>query len=294
LYKLWKRICKLRFYKEIFAIGLVLLWSFISVGLRGFEGDKSYFGLNTIIKSKILLVAIIFLGRYLLFPQYRDRHWWKLYFSLTFLGIISAQIVNLISAKPDGFYFLLLATDVAVWSVLLACLFELVGAVFTNWYFFPKLEFRVFHQLWPQFWDEEFKFGLFSTSILGLAYYYLVSFYLVDTVLYSYILFGFIWSTGIGLYSIFTAKLHRWIQPEINLIDQEIANYLDWPKFSGELEFYEKLPRYQYVLLTRDYLIKLKKPLVSVKILICYLLFGGFLLILPYIFGIVVEVSSFK
>jgi hypothetical protein len=290
----WKKICNFRFYKEIFAIALALLWSLISVGLHGFEGSKSCFRLNTIVESKVLLIAIIFLGRYLFFSQYRNRRLWKTFVILFFLGMVGAQTGRLIPSGSVGFYFCLLAADAAIWSVLMACLFELVGAVFKYWCLLPQVEFKGLYELWQRFWDETLKFGLFSTLAMSLAYYYLVSFYLVDTVLYSYILFGLILAVGIGLYSTLTAKLHGWTQQEINLIDQETGNYLGWQKFNEGLEFYEKLPRYQYLLLTRDYLTKLGKPVVSLKIVICYLLFGGFLLILPYVFGIVVEVNSFK
>jgi hypothetical protein len=51
--------------------GLALLWLGVSLGLRATEQTGCVFGLTAIIECKVLTVALVWIGRFFLFPQGR-------------------------------------------------------------------------------------------------------------------------------------------------------------------------------------------------------------------------------
>ena len=82
----------------LWCIGCTLVWAFISIGLYAIEGNKSYFVIQAVLCFKIILAAVIFLSRYLLFAQYRHEKWLRWLLGICFFVALGGQCPELLKA----------------------------------------------------------------------------------------------------------------------------------------------------------------------------------------------------
>jgi hypothetical protein len=273
---------------------LTVLWMVLSIGLYYSEGSGSYFEIKAILIFKILLTALIFGARYLLFTQYRWSRWLGWLFGITFLIALGGQGVYVVKAGFHWSYVLLKIFDAAAWGLFIAMLLEPLLALFRHWYYLKKIDIWQSGQLWKSVWLEIIRLGVLMTLLAGLSYYYLTSFYLLDTLFYSYLLLVPLFSAGIGLYIIIQCKVNCWLRQELYQLDQEIGGYIQWQCYKDEADLNSQLISLEYLTLIRNYIAEISRPRFPWKAGGIYLLFIGFILALPYIFGFAVEVSSFK
>jgi hypothetical protein len=275
-------------------LALTLIWVLISMGLYCLEGSRSYFEIKAVLLFKIIFTAVIFLGRYLLFAKHRRRELLKWLFCVVFLVAIGIQAEGILKTQPNWIYLLLKICDALVWAICITSLVEVLGGLFRFWNRFEKVSAAKMEQFWLVFKEEIIALGILLTLLAGLIYYYLTSFYLVDTLFYSYLLLVPVLVAGLGLYATIRAKVQGWLCQDISLLDQEIDTYLQWQHIQVEPEINQKILWLEYLTIIRRYLVQIRRPRFSLKIWSSYLIFSAFILILPYVFGLVVEVGSFK
>lgn len=266
----------------------------ISIGLYNSEGSGSYFEIKAILIFKILLTALIFGARYLLFIKYRWSRWLEWLFGITFLIAIGGQGIYVVKAGFQWSYVLLKILDAAVWGLFTAILLEPLLALFRHWYYLKKIDICQLGQLWKSVWLDIIEVGILMTLLAGLSYYYLTSFYLLDTFFYSYLLLAPLFLGGLGLYSIVQYKVNCWVGQEIDQLDQELGDCIQWQCYRDESDLNPKLISLQYLTIIRNYIVEIGRPRFPWKTGGIYLLFTGFILALPYIFGFAVEVGSFN
>jgi len=276
------------FFQSLFYLGLALLWMVISFGLNHFANTGEQFTIRAIFQAKLILIAIVFTGRYLLFPQYRQRLIFKYSFILAFFTLCGFTAPRPAELFKWG-YLLLLTADVIIWSLLLAAMFEISYRLFEFWGRIPRTGFDNYSVIWRKFWEEALYFGFWVTSAACFAYYYSVSFLVVDPILYSYLLLIVTALSWVTFFTVFFSRIRGWVDAAVGEIDREIEPYLKWREFETEAvaAFW---PRLNYLLKLRDYLVEFKQPVFSLKTVIFYLGFSGFILLLPYFFAAVIEV----
>jgi hypothetical protein len=284
--RLWKA--------AVSCLSLTIIWALISGGLYFFEGNRSYFEINTVLQFKIIFAAVIFLGRYLLFAKHRQYKWFKWILIVAVLITVGSQGDHLIKTPLNLIYFLLKVCDSLVWGIFITVLLETLGALFLFWNHISKVPVSQLEQLWRLAWQEIIALGILLTLLAGLIYYYLTSFYLVDTIFYSYILLIPVSAAGLRLYLTIRIRINNWLRQDLSSLDQEIDTCLQWQHFKTEPEFYQKLCWLEYLTLIRSHLVQTSRLRVSWKTLGCYLTFSVLIIILPYLFGLAIEVGSFK
>jgi hypothetical protein len=276
--------------------GLALLWIMISSGLAGMAPTGCVYNLNCLVESKTCLAALVFAGRQLLFP--RDRHSSVVRWGGGLLAIfwVGAGVLRVLSVFTWGRLFLTLA-DALLWTVWLTAGAEVLVALYCRWFLTPSPRYTELTARWELFWSDSLKLGLWLAMLLGLTFFYLVSFYYVDLGFYSRVLTG-VW---IGAESFFFGvaylRLAGGIWTEIFRLDQDLAAdlewaaTLDWPDGSNDgAVIPQRLMTLQYRLLSRNYLAGRRGPLLSVRALVAHLAMVGLLLYLPQLVGIVIEV----
>jgi hypothetical protein len=278
----------------IWCLGFTLIWMFISIGLHFFEGSQSYFELKAVLIFKLILVAVIYLGRYLLLAQYRRPGGLIWLFGIVFLLAASAQAGSIIKAGFIFGYILLKAADALVWGIFVAILLENILGLFRFWHQPQKISASLLNQIWKSARQDIIALGILLTLLAGLLYYYLISFYLLDTLFYSYLLVVLVLLIGLGFYIMIHLRLHAQLQCDIGELDREIDSYLLWQGFKEDPDLHQKVLQLRYLTLIRNYLAQIGRPRFLWQIWGSYLLFSAFILILPYIFGLAVEVGSLK
>jgi hypothetical protein len=269
---------------------LGLLWVAVSAGLNAMERTGAVFGLTAVSLSKVMFVVIVAAGRLYLFPRYRLKSGVCMFFSLFALILCGAGIPRIRDAF-SGYYLLLIIADTAIWSFYLTLFFEVLCALGVYWSGVEPGAYRELNQfgLWRCFWTELLYLGIWLTLLLGLAFYYLVNFFLADVFFYSQIFAGILAGLGVIFFGVAYSRINGWLREEIGLLDQKIGIYSDWRNMDSQVLNVE-LPVYQYLLLTRDYLGRLKNPSVFPGTIVFYLLCILFLLSLPLWVGIVAKV----
>lgn len=268
---------------------LGLLWGFISSGLYFFEGSRSYFEIKAVWQFKIILVAVAFLGRYLLFSRYRDLKLMKWLFIVLFL-VFTVMVCTI---KSYWFYRLLKVADALAWVLLITVCAETIGALFYSWINL-KISIAELPGLWNRLWQELTALGIFLTLLAGLAYYYLISFYLVDSLAYSYLLAVLVALTGAGLFLMMFSKVNAFLRRKLIDLDRELYPYMEWDLVSEDPGLARKLLALEYLVLIRETVVKMCRPSIPLKVVGGYAACVGFILYLPYLFGLVIEVGSFK
>lgn len=269
---------------------LMIIWSVFSISIGNFEKERTLFNPQTILQVKMLLVVIIFTGRYLLFPGYRliDNRKWL--YGATFLLITGINLAKIL-ADFHWLYFILKSFDTFFWAFFGAAILEVIGGLFCDWGKITPEGLEQYHDLWRKAWRDIWCLGIWFTLLAMTAYYYLINFFIIDTLVYSYIFAIMVWILGNSLFAVVYGRLSSWVNHEIQQIDEEMMNYLNWVEMD-QADLDRSLPLVQYLLMLRDYIYSFKKPVISIKTFLYYIIFGGCILVLPYIAGVVVEVSG--
>lgn len=286
--KIWDKIDNQIQFGSIFFLVLALVWIVVTLGISGLE--KATQEIRAFLESKILLVALVFLGKYLFFPHYRNEQLLKWIFPAIFLLFFGCVAGKVAVKELPWFYYLLVIADIGLWAYFIAEYLEIIGLVIARWNDLEIEDPTIFLPLWQRLWKEILKTGFLLTIAASLIYFYLVSSFLVDTVFYSYLLLVPILTVSLVLYLGTYAKIQKWVGQELQLIDHELSVYLGWSNFKGQTDFRNELPWVEYLFQVRNYLYIGRKPVFSVSTLIWYLFLIGFILALPYLFGIAIEV----
>ncbi len=285
----------------LWCIGFTFIWALISIGLYAVEGSKSYFEIQAVLYFKIIFAAVIFLSRYLLFAQYRHQKWLSPMITISFLIALGGGWNELLKEGTRWFYIFFKVLDAFIWGLYSGLFLENMNGLFIFWVHLPKKNGAEFRQYFQTLRQETISLGIVLTFLVGLVYYYLTSFYLLDTLFYSYLLWMLVISIGLGFYCLAQIKLNRWIKQDIALLDLELDHYIQWQQMARALKQDEdygnlssKISWLQYLTLIRNYLIQMGRPKFPWQIWCSYLIFSASILIIPYVFGLAVQVGSFK
>jgi hypothetical protein len=271
-------------------VGLALLWIGVSLGLNRWEHTGCVFDLTAVIESKLLTVALIWLGRFGLFPRERLQARAKLWCGFCGLLLAGFGMIRTGQAWTWG-YLMLVGADAALWAVGATFLLETLTSVYYRWWTMTAPRLAQLDRQWRLFWGESLKLGIWLALLLGLVFFYLVSFYRLDVYCYSQALtVG--WATAIlCFYGVAYRRLTGGVRAHFNLVEREIAGWLwGWPG-EAAAEFNDQcLAVLQYLLLSRNYLKCRRRPALSGGALAGHLILAGFLLGLPQLIGIVLKV----
>lgn len=270
-----------------FYLIIAFIWPRISLQINSFEGLRGYFDTKALLKFKILFPAVAFMG-HLLFAQYRTRPTISWLFPLS-LFIVGWSVFDKLDKAINLHYSLLIGADIIIWSLVISDLIQTLTAIFRYWEGFVKVNYAVISEIWSKLSDDLFKLGIWLTVLLGLIFYYLVSFFLVDAILYSYLLLMPLLIIGAALYLLIFKKINTWIRDDLILIDGELSHQLDWEQVKNDPALPQKTVWFQYLSLIRNYLKELQKPVILLKSFLLYIFSAIFILSLPYFFGRVIE-----
>lgn len=269
-------------------LGLALLWVLISMGLNRMEKTGCVFELLPVLECKLLALALIYAGRYLLFPHYRMERLGRWVFSILLLVLSGAGLIR-VGKLFEWSYAGLVVVDTLLWVLLSTVLVETCAALTGYWIrTFRGLDYGNIIDLWKGLWLDGVKLGIWITLLCGLTFFYMVNFYELDVFFYSRFFTALFWMTQLGLLTIGCWNSRRILYNEILRIDRELTAYLKWRALDSEA-FAEFLPRYQYLYVTRCVLANLASPAVPLSALTVWLLCCGSLLGLPYLIGSVVQ-----
>jgi hypothetical protein len=282
----------------LWCIGFTMVWVLVSIGLYAVEGSKSYFEIRAVLYFKIFFAAVIFLSRYLLFAQHRHEEWLSPMILIFFLLAFGSGWNEIFKEGIRWFYMLFKILDSLIWGLYIGQFLENMNGLFVFWLRSSKRNGAELRQLFRTLRQDTISLGIVLTFLAGLIYYYLTSFYLLDTLLYSYLLLVLIIGIGLGFYCLVFIKINRWIQQDIALLDLEIDHCVDWQQRVSVREqdgdMNNKIIWFHYLMLIRNYLTQIGRPRFPWQIWCSYLIFSGFILIIPYIFGLAIQVGSFK
>jgi len=282
-----KRFAEVTYKKEWIYLGMIVVWLGITSWLLGYEEPASSFRLIPLLQFKLVFAGIVYLGRELLFPLYRNRKMLKTAFLVTF--IVFASFQGQILTRPEWQYWLLRLGDGIGWSFFVALTFEPVIALAFHWLTMAEMSVYRYHGLWNRVKAELLALGFWLAFTEAVLYFYLVHFYMVDTVFYSYLAVGILWVAALGYYAIFASKAIRWVQAQVMLIDDFLESCIAIRP--GQLpSTEEELSYLQWMLAIRQYIQGFKYPRIFVGNFLWYLIFSAFLLSLPYLFGVIIEV----
>ncbi|HEY8464322.1 MAG TPA: hypothetical protein VIM29_09935 [Bacillota bacterium] len=271
-------------------LGITLSWVLVSFSLSMMEqAGCVLFELLPIVQCKVLVVAIVFAGRYFLFPQYRLEGKSRWICGLLFLILGGAAMIR-VEKMFQWLYCGLVVTDTFLWALVFTMMIETGGALFAYWAnAFATAEPGMITGCWQGLWSDAIKLGIWLTFLAGLAFFYLVSFYWLDVIFYSRFLVILFLIIEFSLLGIGYWRSQQKFSSKLALIDCELNLLLKWRNLeSGELQ--GLLPRLHYLLLTREVLSRLSRPVLPLSALIMGLSCGGFLYYLPDLIGIVIKV----
>jgi hypothetical protein len=268
--------------------GLALLWIGVSIGLKAMEHTGCVFGLTAIIECKVLAVVLVWIGRFWLFPRGRLHPWAKGWCLLGGLLLAGSGVIR-VAQQFTGGYLMLAGTDTLLWAFLLTNLLETVAAVYYRCWSMTAPRPAYLREQWGLFWAESLKLGLWLALLLGLLFFYLVSFYRFAVYSYSQMMTVFWIGVELFFYGIAAWRLTGGVRAEIVLLEREIAGYLGWRCEAAAELISQRLPELQYLLLSRNYLVTLKQPVISGWAMVSHLILAGCLLGLPRLIGIVTK-----
>ncbi len=284
-------------YSVILYLGLAAIWFVLSQEV--YRSRLNYLELRIMQFCQSGLIAIIYLGRQLLFRDARNPRafkWAAGLFLLVFLGLKFSPIILEVQGESSFNWqdLPLIFLEGLILSIFLAWFAEIIISVFQFWRQLPRFQLRVSYQYWNRLWIENVQLGLLITLFMILVYLYIANFLLVDTVLYSYFLVVSVICTGVGLFLMFFKKVWGWREEAIRTIDGQLEPYIEWSKYKrdNESNFKEMdvITWVQYLLTIREYLRHMRQIFISWWAIMAYLLFCGILLCLPYLLNVVIEV----
>ncbi len=265
----------------IFYLGLTVMWLLLT--LIQIAPESRHF-LQGILCNKLFWVMLLFTGSYLLFPHQINQKGERYLFGGIFLMLLLGKVI-LHNSAWSLVGFLVSGADLLIWAYCLSKILILLGGVYQQWWGMNLQQPVIFSLIWQHLWQTLAKFGLFLSLILVNLYYYLVNIFIIDTIFYSYFFGAILLGAALALYAIWYGKLKRWVLEQIVSLDQRLL--LLWEKENDEGE---ALPRLRYLIMKRDYLLKLTKLAGSYQVSFYYLLYLALILALPYLLGVVVEV----
>lgn len=268
---------------------LTIIWSVVTLKMNNYESQSGYFEINALMQFKILLPMVVFLGRCLLFNEYRFGRKNPLVF-LMFLFLVGwSDFEKLIGAINVGYRLLILA-DILVWVFLIKETLEAIRGMIGYWVDLPKTNYAMINEIWAKIEKDLIKLGSWLTLLVGLSFFYLVSFFMVDAIFYSYLLLIPLLGCGLFLYGLIHSKIKTWVRHDLALIDSELAEQLDWEMSKDDPDLPRITAWFQYLTLVRNYLNQLQRPVLLLKLFLFYLGYSGLVLCLPYFFGRVIPV----
>jgi hypothetical protein len=287
-----RKLRKNLWYYGAIYLGLIGLWWLASAGWFGFENRLSQQRFLVMMINKTGLLAMIFAGRQLLFPENRS--------SRIFGGAMGSSILLLIVTKmwlnPSfslGVVLLAEMGDGLIWCLTGAWFLELVGAIYWNW-FLVKIQAPLLSGLKQQIEIALFKLGLFNAGVICFLELYWVNTFAVEMIPVGYYLLIPFLGIGIGLYGVYTLRMNHWIEEWIRVVDYQLLSLLEG-KMGDSLEpllglTLEENQQTQLLLLWRRYLGDLKKPGFNWWVVGVYSICSGLIMSLPYWIKAVVEV----
>lgn len=268
---------------------LTIVWVLVSLKINNIESQNGYFEIGALLQFKTILPAVVFGGRFLLFSKYRLGPANPWVFPLCLFLVGGSIFDKLLSATNIG-YGLLIAADIIIWAFLIKETYETIRTIFSFWRSLPKVNYAMFVDIWAKLGNDLIKLGLWLTSLSGLAFFYLVSFFMVDALLYGYLLLTPLVVIGASLYLTIFSKIKTWVQGDLAIIDGELVGQLNWDQVKDDPDLSQRIAWFQYLTLIRNYLKDLEKPALLLKLFLLYLVCSGLILSLPYFFGRVIEV----
>ncbi len=268
---------------------ITIIWSLVTIKTNSYESQNGYFEINALLKFKILLPAVVYGGRFLLFAKYRlGRN--NLWFFPLSLFLVGWSVFHKLTSTVDVGYSLLIITDSIIWAFIIKEIAETVRTIIIFWKDIPRINYAVFIEIWARIENDLIRLGIWLTILIGLCFYYLVSFFIVDALFYSYLLLTPLFGCGFLLYGLLFTKIKIWIGSDLAVIDGELVVQLDWRSVKDDPELPQRTAWFQYLTLIRNYLKELQRPVFLLKPLLFYIVFSVLILSLPYFLGRVIEV----
>lgn len=268
---------------------LAILWSVVTLKMNNYESQSGYFEINALMKFKIFLPMVVFLGRCLLFNEYRLGRKNPLVFLMALFLVGWSAFEKLIDTTNVG-YRLIIMTDILVWTFLIKETLETIRGMIGYWIDLPKTNYAMINEIWAKIEKDLIKLGIWLTLLMGLSFFYLVSFFIVDAIFYSYLFLIPLLGSGLFLYGLLHSKIKIWVRHDLVLIDSELVEQLNWEMTKDDPDLPQITAWFQYLTLVRNYLNQLQRPVLLLKLFLFYLGYSGLVLSLPYFFGRVIEV----
>lgn len=257
----------------------MILWLAVTAMLAAKEDPESFLRLRSLLFVKMSLAGIVFLGRELLFSNYRRPQWLIYLWGLGWLPLLGIQVFR------SGVGSIILVTlDTMIWGMLLALSLEVLLALFVTWSRTPRMPMVEIRGIWEQCWREIVRLGLWMTLTESLGYFYLIHFYLVDVLLYRNLFLILMTGMGLGLFASLAFRINHWITEEIVAIDRQLDPLTQWWREIPAGAEAQGVSRCHQLLLIREYLLGFRWPRISFKSVFYYLLLLVWLYGLPYIF----------
>lgn len=273
----------------IFYLLATIIWSLVTLKMNSYESQNGYFEVNALMQFKILLPVVVFWGRSLLFNEYRQGRRNLLNFALA-LFLVGWSVFDKLSGIKNLSYGLVVGVDIIIWAFLIRETFETISEIISYWRDLPKTNYALINAIWAKIEKDLIRLGIWLTCLIGLAFFYLVSFFIVDALFYSYLLLIPLFGSALFIYSLLSSKVKSWVKGDLALIDSELAEQLDWNKALEDPELPQRIAWFQYLTLIRNYLNQIQQPALLVKSFFFYIVYGGLILSLPYLFERVIEV----
>lgn len=285
--KIWMILRKRDVRRVIFFILIGLIWAMISWGLAVTSSvNAANLTLKPVLQTKLLLLAALFGGRYLFFPAQR----WPLFFKWTafllFLLIGGAGWVQPGEWPLNSSRLMMQIGDFVIWAVVLGACAELFAALFHQRSDWNEIDPGTLRGVWENLSRNLIKMGTMMAMVLGILYYYLINLFLVDIFCYSYLLLIPLLGCGGIFFGIRYGRVCRRLDQAIQEIDLQMTEVLQ----ADSTNCRDVLPHFQFLVLSRNYLEKLKKPSMVCGVLVVYFFWTAFVLGLPYLLGFAIEV----
>lgn len=268
---------------------LILVWSLITLKINEYERQNGYFEINALLQFKILLPIAVFGGRFFLFPTYRLARQNPWLFPLS-LFIAGWSVFEKLYKATNAGYTLSLIADSIIWAYIIKETIETIRTIIAFWKDLPKVNYAILLDIWAKMENDLIKLGIWLTVLIGLTFFYLVSFFIVDALFYSYLLLMPMLGIGLFLYGLLLIKIKTWIRSDLGAINEELAEQLNSIMVKDDPELSQKTVYFQYLTLIRNYLNDLQRPVLLLKLFILYLAYSGLILSLPYLLERVIEV----
>jgi phosphate starvation-inducible membrane PsiE len=150
---------------------VTILWSLVTLKMNSYESQSGYFQINPLMQFKIILPAVVFWGRRLLFNEYRQGRRNPLVFLLA-LFLVGWSVFNKLINIEDLSYGLLVAADIITWVFLIRETVETIREIVSYWKDLPRINYALVNEIWTKIEKDLIRFGIWLTSLIGLSFFY--------------------------------------------------------------------------------------------------------------------------